>query len=89
MIFDRFFRIWVNLVQHKEICVMRWTAIPVFAAVLTGGAAIAYAAGFTLPAPPKIAFLYFADKTDGGWTQAFDEARPKIEKAPRYADSVR
>ena len=51
-----------------------------FAAALTGGAAIAYAAGFTLPAPPKIAFLYFADKTDGGWTQAFDEARPKIEK---------
>jgi basic membrane protein A len=60
---------------------MRWTAIPVFAAALTGGAAIAYAAGFTLPAPPKIAFLYFADKTDGGWTQAFDEARPKIEKS--------
>jgi len=25
--------------------------------------------------------LYFADKSDGGWTQAFDEARPKIEKA--------
>jgi basic membrane protein A len=59
---------------------MRWTAIPVFAAALTGGAAVAYAAGFSLSAPPKIAFLYFADKTDGGWTQAFDEARPKIEK---------
>jgi basic membrane protein A len=71
----------INLVQHKEISAMRWTAIPVFAAALTGGAAIAYAAGFTLPAPPKIAFLYFADKTDGGWTQAFDEARPKIEKS--------
>ena len=44
-------------------------------------AAAPYAAGFTLSEPPKIAFLYFAEKTDGGWTQAFDEARPKIEKA--------
>ncbi|MGA7807573.1 BMP family ABC transporter substrate-binding protein, partial [Bradyrhizobium sp.] len=60
---------------------MRWTAVPVLAAALIGGTAIAYAAGFTLSAPPKIAFLYFADKTDGGWTQAFDEARPKIEAA--------
>src|SRR5258708_31314154 len=25
--------------------------------------------------------LYFDVKTDGGWTQAFDEARVKIEKA--------
>ena len=60
---------------------MRWTAIPVLAAALTGGAAIAYAAGFTLPAQPKIAFLYFMDKTDGGWTQAFEEARVKVEKS--------
>lgn len=44
-------------------------------------AAAPYAAGFTLSDPPKIAFLYFAEKTDGGWTQAFDEARPKIEAA--------
>ena len=35
--------------------------------------------GFTLKGPPKIAFLYFKAKNDGGWTQAFDEARPKIE----------
>ena len=44
-------------------------------------AAAPHAAGFTLSEPPKIAFLYFAEKTDGGWTQAFDEARPKIEDA--------
>jgi basic membrane lipoprotein Med (substrate-binding protein (PBP1-ABC) superfamily) len=37
--------------------------------------------GFTLKGPPKIAFLYFKAKNDGGWTQAFDEARPKIEAA--------
>ena len=37
--------------------------------------------GFTLKAAPKIAFLYFKAKNDGGWTQAFDEAKPKIEAA--------
>jgi basic membrane protein A len=59
---------------------MRWTVIPVAAAVMIG-AVVAHAAGFSLPGPAKIAFLYFADKGDGGWTQAFEEARPKIEKA--------
>ena len=59
---------------------MRWTAIPLVATVAIGAVA-AQAAGFSLPGPAKIAFLYFADKGDGGWTQAFDEARPKIEKA--------
>ena len=37
--------------------------------------------GFTLSAPPKIAFIYFGPKKDGGWTQSWDEARPRIEKA--------
>src|SRR4051812_35018160 len=64
----------------KDFGAMRWKAIPIIAAAATSCAAVAFAAGFTLPAAPKIAFLYFADKTDGGWTQAFDEARPKIEK---------
>src|ERR1700752_5076519 len=50
-------------------------------AMLCSAAVYALAAGFTLPGPAKIAFLYFAEKTDGGWTQAFDEARPKIEEA--------
>ena len=49
------------------------------AALLATGSA--WADGFTLKAPPKIAFLYFKAKNDGGWTQAFDEARPKMEKA--------
>jgi basic membrane lipoprotein Med (substrate-binding protein (PBP1-ABC) superfamily) len=43
--------------------------------------AAASAQGFTLKKPPQIAMLYFDVKTDGGWTQAFDEARVKIEKA--------
>jgi len=50
------------------------------ATIVCGTAAYAFAA-FTLPGPAKVAFLYFAEKTDGGWTQAFDEARPKIEAA--------
>lgn len=37
--------------------------------------------GFTLKGPPKIAMIYFGPKNDGGWTQAIDEARVKIEKA--------
>lgn len=40
----------------------------------------AHAEGFTLKDKPKIAMLYFGPKNDGGWTQAFDEARIKIEK---------
>src|ERR1700757_3781740 len=49
------------------------------AALLATGSA--WAEGFTLKAPPKVAFLYFKAKNDGGWTQAFEEARPKMEKA--------
>jgi basic membrane protein A len=51
-------------------------------AVATACAAVIEAAlGFTLSEPPKVAFLYFAEKTDGGWTQAFEEARLKMEPA--------
>src|SRR3954470_5125517 len=50
------------------------------AALVCGAAAYAYAA-FTLPGPAKVAFLFFAEKTDGGWTQAFEEARLKMEPA--------
>ena len=49
------------------------------AALLATGSA--WAEGFTLKAPPKVAFLYFNAKNDGGWTQAFEEARVKMEKA--------
>jgi len=37
--------------------------------------------GFTLKGKPVIAMLMFGPKNDGGWTQAFDEARAKIEAA--------
>jgi basic membrane protein A len=58
--------------------------IPIAAASMLAasfGATPALAAdGFTLKDKPKIAMLYFGPKNDGGWTQAFDEARIKIEK---------
>jgi len=41
----------------------------------------ARADGFTLKKPPKIAFVYYSQRNDGGWTQSFDEARIKMEKA--------
>ena len=56
------------------------------AACLTATVGPALADGFTLSAPPKIAFIYFNSKTDGGWTQAFDEARPKIEAALKQSN---
>jgi basic membrane lipoprotein Med (substrate-binding protein (PBP1-ABC) superfamily) len=55
------------------------------ALVATGTALLSPAAlaadGFTLKGKPQIAMLYFGPKNDGGWTQAFDEARVKVEKA--------
>jgi basic membrane protein A len=36
---------------------------------------------FILSGPPRIAFLYYDEKVDGGWTQSFDESRSKIEAA--------
>ncbi len=38
------------------------------------------AAAFTLEGPPKIAWIYLNAKNDGGWQQAIDEARVKMEK---------
>ncbi|MDB5773967.1 MAG: family transporter substrate-binding protein [Herbaspirillum sp.] len=58
---------------------IKWTLLAL-AMTLTTGAVLADD-GFTLKGPPKIAMLYFNAKNDGGWTQAFDEARVKVEKA--------
>ena len=56
----------------------RLLAVLLSAFALAGGA---HAQGFTLKGEPKVAMLYFSTKTDGGWTQAFEEARVKLEKA--------
>ena len=58
---------------------------------LPGGTLLA-ADGFSLKDKPKPAWLYFSVKNDGGWQQAFEEARVKMEasldmKIP-YVDSV-
>jgi basic membrane protein A and related proteins len=64
---------------------MRWKVLPsvavAAAAAALAASTVAYSAGFSLSAPPKIAFLLFADINDGGWTQAFNEARGRMEKA--------
>ncbi|MGE4251999.1 MAG: BMP family ABC transporter substrate-binding protein [Parvibaculaceae bacterium] len=36
-------------------------------------------AGLTLEGPPKVAFLYYDQRNDGGWTTAIDTARLKLE----------
>jgi basic membrane protein A and related proteins len=62
---------------------MRVTSLIVAGAALLNAGTITVAAegGFTLEGPPKVAFLYFNAKNDGGWTEAVDEARQKIETA--------
>ncbi len=37
------------------------------------------AEGFTLEEPMEVAMLYLSSRNDGGWIQAFDEARLKLE----------
>ena len=49
------------------------------AAVWVSAVGQAQAEGLTLKAPPKIAMVYISPRNDGGWTQAFDEARQKLE----------
>ena len=66
-------------------------AAAVLALTLVGGPLLA-TDGFSLKDKPKPAWLYFSVKNDGGWQQAFEEARVKMEaaldvKIP-YVDSV-
>ncbi len=43
-------------------------------------AAAPASAAFKLGGPPKIAMVIFSQKNDGGWSQALDEARQRMEK---------
>jgi basic membrane lipoprotein Med (substrate-binding protein (PBP1-ABC) superfamily) len=38
-------------------------------------------AEFKLEGAPKVAMIIFAQRNDGGWSQAFDEARQRMEKS--------
>ncbi len=62
------------------------------AAVALGAVSLAQAEGLTLEGKPKIAMVYISPRNDGGWTQAFDEARVKLEKdldtKIQYVESV-
>ena len=59
--------------RHKLIT----TALALLALLALPGAS-ALADGFSLKGPPKPAFIYYAERNDGGWGQAFEEARTKI-----------
>lgn len=54
-------------------------SLAIIAALLIGSATTA-SAEFKLKGPPKIAWIYLNSKNDGGWQQAIDEARTKMEK---------
>src|SRR5258708_16001063 len=60
---------------------MRWRLAGSVIGAAMVGSTVAYSQGFTLSAPARIAFLMFADIHDGGWTQAFEEARVRMEPA--------
>src|SRR5215813_5913944 len=58
----------------------KWTIIA--ASLVLAGLAIGPAsADFKLEGQPKVAYILFAQKNDGGWTQAHHEARVKMEAA--------
>ena len=61
------------------------TAVCLAAAAFTPSIAQA-ADGFTLPGKPVIAMLMYGPKNDGGWTQAFEEARVKLEASLGHED---
>jgi basic membrane protein A and related proteins len=48
--------------------------------LLASLAAFPALAEFKLKGEPKVAMIIFAQKNDGGWSQAFDEARQRMEK---------
>lgn len=50
-------------------------------AAMLAGATGAEAEAFKLKGPPKIAFIYGAAIKDGGWNEAMDAARQKVEEA--------
>ena len=63
----------------------RWTDMSVVLRVLVVCLCLAVpaqsaSAAFKLTKPAKIAMVIFSQKNDGGWSQALDEARQKIEK---------
>ena len=53
----------------------------VTACVLAAGMLTQPAAAFKLEGEPKIAMIIFSQKNDGGWSQALDEARQRLEKS--------
>src|SRR5882724_3041064 len=55
-------------------------AAAIGAVALAGVVGTPVRADMTLKSEPKIAFVYFNVKDDGGWVQALDEARQKVEK---------
>jgi len=75
-------------------------AVALGLATTVGVASAQESEGLTLDKPAKIAMLYISPRNDGGWTQAFDEARQKleteldtkiqyVESVPENASSIR
>ncbi len=70
----------------------RMLKLTVYTLIGLGVSCGAHAEGLTLDKPAKIAMVYISPRNDGGWTQAFEEARVKLEKSLdtkiQYVESV-
>ena len=53
----------------------------IVAMVLAVFVSAAASAGVTIEGDPKVAFIYFSPKNDGGWTEAHERGRAKAAKA--------
>ena len=53
----------------------------ILAMVLAVFVSAAASAGVTIEGDPKVAFIYFSPKNDGGWTEAHERGRAKAAKA--------
>jgi len=63
----------------KRLVALAMTAAIAVGIVLSGQSTSASAEPFKLNGDPKIAWIYFSEVNDGGWTQAIDEARQRME----------
>ena len=63
----------------KRLVALAMTAAIAVGIVLSGHSTSASAEPFKLNGDPKIAWIYFSEVNDGGWTQAIDEARQRME----------
>ncbi|SVD54887.1 uncharacterized protein METZ01_LOCUS407741, partial [marine metagenome] len=65
--------------MRKWLVALAMTATIAVGIAFSGQSNSASAEPFKLDGDPKIAWIYFSEMNDGGWTQAIHEARQRME----------